>query len=228
MSHPGYNRGVWRYKLAGSVLGQLMRVWRRTVRMEVRNFEVWQANPGAVLAIWHGRMLTGAFLGPRLSIASMASASPDGEVAARAFEAMKVRIVRGSSTRGGQRALLQLFRMVERGEVGHAGLTVDGPKGPPRVVKPGIVALARRFGVPIVPGSFSSRPYWMLGSWDRMVLAPPFSRMVIALGEPISPREDLSDEGLAAEVGRAIDRLTDELDRELHGRPLWREQASEE
>jgi len=216
-----YNRSVWRYKLAGSILGQLMRVWRRTVRMEVRNFEVWEKTPGAVLAIWHGRMLTGLFLGPRLSIASMASSSPDGEVAARVFEAMKVRIVRGSSTRGGQRALLQLFRMVESGEVGHAGLTVDGPKGPARQVKPGIIALARRVGVPIIPATFSSKPYWMLGSWDRMVLAPPFSRMVLAIGEPVIPREEADDEELAAEVGKAIDRLTEELDRELHGQPLW-------
>ncbi len=212
---------MWQYKLAGTLLGQLLRVWRWTVRMEIRGREFAKEYPGAAVATWHGRMLGGAFGGRELCIASMASESPDGEVAARAFEAMGVKIVRGSSTRGGQRALFQLFHLVEQGEVCRAGLTVDGPKGPARQVKPGIIALARRFRVPIMPISFSSRPYWMLHSWDRMVLAPPFSRMILAAGPPVFVTEDLSDEEVAIEVGRAIDRLTEELDRELHGRPLW-------
>ncbi len=179
--------------------------------------------PRAALALWHGRLLAGIFGGGKFCVGSMASQSPDGEVAARAAEALGVRIVRGSSTRGGQKALLRLFNLVESGEVCRAGLTVDGPKGPARQVKLGIVTLARRFGVPILPASFSSRPYWMLRSWDRMVLAPPFSRMILGVGSPMMVRDDLSDEEVALQLGRAIDRLTEELDRELHGRLLWEE-----
>ncbi|NOZ95335.1 MAG: lysophospholipid acyltransferase family protein [Acidobacteria bacterium] len=216
---------MWRYKLAGSVLGQVLRVWKWTVRLEYRGIDILEEHPRAVLAMWHGRLLSGAFGGGKFCVASMASQSPDGEVAARAFEAMNVRIVRGSSTRGGQKALLRLFKMVESGEVCRAGLTVDGPKGPAREVKLGIVTLARRFGVPILPASFSSRPYWMLRSWDRMVLAPPFSRMILGVGSPVMVADDLSDKEVALQVGQAIDRLTDELDRELHGRPLWEDRS---
>ncbi len=212
---------MWRYKLAGSVLGQVLRIWRWTIRLEYRGLEVLDEHPQAALALWHGRLLVGAFGGGKLCVASMASKSPDGEVAARAVEALGVRIVRGSSTRGGKEALRQLFKLVSDGEVCRAGLTVDGPKGPARRVKLGIVTLARHFGVPIIPASFSSKPYWMLRSWDHMVLAPPFSRMILALGPPVVVSDDLSDEAVAIQVGEAIDRLTDELDHELHGRPLW-------
>lgn len=216
---------MWRYELAGSVLGQVLRVWRWTVRMEIRGRQFAEEYPRAAVATWHGRMFGGVLGGREFCVAGMASESPDGEVAARVFEAMGVKIVRGSSTRGGRRALYQLFRLVEQGEVCRAGLTVDGPGGPARQVKPGIVALARRFRVPVIPISFSSKPYWMLHSWDRMVLAPPFSRVILAAGPPVFVREDLSDEDVAIEVRRAIDRLTEELDRELHGRPLWEERS---
>ena len=102
-----------------------------------------------------------------------------------------------------------------------AGLTVDGPRGPRGVPRRGVVELARSLGVPLIPASFSARPYWRLRSWDLMVLACPFARVLVQFGPPIAITADTNNEEGLERLKNALDGITWALDHELHGRSLW-------
>jgi lysophospholipid acyltransferase (LPLAT)-like uncharacterized protein len=205
--------------LVGNLLGLSIWPWRATVRLESRNHEV--VGQPCVLAFWHGRLMGVVMDNLGCRAVSMASLSSDGAVAAGALNAVGLQSARGSSSAGGREALREVERIMAE-SAPFAGLTVDGPKGPWRQVKPGVVLLARRLGVPLVPASFSCRRPKLLSSWDRMVLPKPFTRVVVAYGEPWGP-ERLAGPSREVVVGvaQALDALGDRLDRELVGRPLW-------
>ena len=140
----------------------------------------------------------------------MASKSSDGEVIARWLESNGYFAVRGSTNKGGARGIVVLKRYLEAGHP--AALTVDGPKGPPRVVQEGIVTLARRAGAWVLPVSAgTSRPRF-LRSWDRYLVPLPFARSFVTYGEPFRLGAE-SDQDALAKIGRAIDQATEEADR---------------
>lgn len=150
----------------------------------------------AFYAFWHGRLLLLVpSFGPwRVTI--MTDLSWAGELLARILQRFGYRIVRGSSKRGGFQGIVQMKKVVEQG-VGGA-LAVDGPRGPYRKTKPGILFLAAKMGYPIVPLTFSADRCWILDStWDKFLIPKPFSRCAVAIGRPI-PAEEIRD-GLTAE-----------------------------
>ncbi len=212
---------MWRAKAIGSAAGAALRVWRRTVRIEKRGIDLLDQLPRAPLAVWHGRMQGVIFALRGRRVLSMASHSADGEIATRAVNALDIRIARGSTLRGGLQALDEMIAWVEDGRADHAALTVDGPRGPARRVKLGAVQLARRFGRTIIPMSFSASRIWVLSSWDRMVLAQPFSRIVVQFGPPVELDPDEPSRYAARRLKTVLDEMTDRLDIELHGHPLW-------
>jgi hypothetical protein len=205
---------------AGYTLGLLLRLWRWTLRIESRGTA---DRPGSwMLAFWHGRTIGVLMEHIDASAVAMASRSADGALAAGALVATGIRVARGSSGKGGGEALVEMERLILDGVVTFTALTVDGPRGPWRKVKPGTVLLARRLQIPIIPASFSCRRPWILRSWDRMVLPRPFSKITVAWGAPIHPGtlpEDI--EGATEVVGRALDDLGSALDLEMAGRELW-------
>lgn len=212
---------MWRARAAGELLGILFVVWRRTLRTEIRGLDRLEANAPAVLAAWHGRMQGPIFSVAHRGVLTMASLSPDGEIAARAVARLGLVPARGSTGRGGAAAYEQIRGWFEAGIGRYIGLTVDGPRGPARRPKRGALEMARQLDLPLIPTSFSSRPYWRLRSWDRMLIAPPLSRMVVEFGEPLRVGGPLSPAEERAELTRRIDEITARLDHELHGRPLW-------
>src|SRR5690606_3081217 len=106
---------------------------------------------------------------------TLTSYSYDGELAARAIEPFGIHAVRGSSSRGGREALEQLEAALRIGVT--IGITLDGPRGPRRVSKPGVAILSGRTGVPVIPLSLGSPSGWRMRSWDRMLIPKPFSRI---------------------------------------------------
>lgn len=207
------------YYLGGRFLAVAIRVWRHTLRVEARQRKV--LGEPCILAVWHGRLM-GVLMDQIASgLVTMASQSSDGALATGAVEGLGMRVARGSTSKGGREALATMGRDLGSG-VARAALTVDGPRGPWRQVHPGVVVLARRLRLPVVPATFSCRRAKVLSSWDRMVLPRPFTRMVVAYGEPWPP-ERLREAGrnAADELATAIDRLTEDLDTELLGSPLW-------
>lgn len=198
----------------------MLRLWRTTVRVENRNSGVRRAP--YVLALWHGRVIPNMMDNYDCGAVTMASRSNDGALAAGIVDQLGLIPTRGSTSRSGKQALEEMEEIVRRGEAPFAALTVDGPRGPWRQVKAGIVTLARRLQVPLIPITSSCRRAWVLRSWDRMVLPKPFSKVVVAYGEPWSP-ERLAGPLPAVLSGIADDMnaLTAALDREVAGRELW-------
>ena len=163
-----------------------------------------------LFALWHGRMFLSIQAHRREGIVTMASQSKDGEIIAGWLERNGYVVVRGSTTRGGSQALREMVRHVRSGR--NAALTVDGPKGPARVVAPGVVQLARLTGAWILPiTSSSSRPRF-LRSWDRYLLPGPFSHNVVAYGEPFPIPEEMTDQAAISKIASALDAATLEAD----------------
>ena len=125
-----------------------------------------------IMAFWHGRVLTATYYFRSRGIVVMISENFDGEWIARIIEQFGFRTSRGSTSRGGQRALLQLKREMDRGQP--SGFAVDGPRGPARQVQPGAVWLAKLTGNPVVPFHMEASSYWSLKSWDRTQIPKPF------------------------------------------------------
>lgn len=212
---------MWRAKAAGSIGGAALRVWRRTVRLERLTQPPLDRDVPAIYAVWHGRMIGPIFDFAGSGVASMASRSADGEIAARMATALGIRIARGSTSRGGRRALEEIAGWLQERSSRQAGLTVDGPRGPARRVKAGVVDLARRFRLPLVPVSFSARPHHLLRSWDRMMVPAPFSRVVVGYGPPVDLPFDAPTSAWQEATAVALDRTTGACDLHVHGRPLW-------
>lgn len=140
----------------------------------------WPVQGPCVVALWHGDQVPMVALHRRLGLSPLASLSKDGELAARASEALGYRVLRGSSSRGGREALLAALATLRAG--GRPTFTVDGPRGPAGVVQPGAEALARRVGVPVVWGGIDAAPEWRARSWDRLRVPLPFAKVRVRYG----------------------------------------------
>ena len=167
---------------AGWLLWGLSLSWR--VRLDHREHveSVRAAGRPAILALYHGRMLMGARLLRPFASLVMVSHSRDGERIARTIERIDWKSIRGSSSRGGARALLELARRLSP-EVSCCHL-VDGPLGPAGEVKPGLLALAKHSGALIVPVYLAGKPCWEASSWDRFQVPLPFARIHARFGKP--------------------------------------------
>ena len=149
-----------------------------------------------IMAFFHGRVLTATYFFRDRGIVVMISENFDGEWIARIIEQFVCRTSRGSSSRGGQRALLQLKHEMERGRP--AGFAVDGPRGPARRAQPGAVWLAKLTGNPVVPFHMEASSYWSLKSWDRTQIPKPFSTVALMVGTPIDVPADADEATLEA------------------------------
>jgi lysophospholipid acyltransferase (LPLAT)-like uncharacterized protein len=154
--------------------------------------EVVRAGRPPILALWHGRIFAATLFWRDRGIVALTSANFDGEWTARLMARFGYRAARGSTSRGGSRALLALRRELTAGHP--VAFTVDGPRGPARVVQPGAVWLAGATGHPIVPFHIEARRPWTTGSWDRAQIPKPFSPVAVVVGEPIIVRSTDHDD----------------------------------
>ncbi len=194
---------------AGAIrlLGRTLSI--RTIGME--NLDRARENGQKVLyAFWHEGLLVATYAFRRQGIRVLVSQHRDGEYIAQTIERMGYGTIRGSSTRGGTRAL---FRMAAAGAAGDdLGVTVDGPRGPRLQVKPGTLFIAGRSGLPIVPFAVASHRPRVLSSWDRFMIPLPFSTAAIAIGEPLLVPGDAPVERLEPYRLQLEQRLLDARD----------------
>lgn len=160
-----------------------------------------------VMTFWHGRILPATFYFRRRGIVVMTSENFDGEWIARIIQRFGYGAARGSTSRGGRRALLQLVREVRDGRP--AGFAIDGPRGPARVAQPGAVWLAGATGQPLLPFHLEASRYWELGSWDRTQIPKPFSTVALAVGEAMPVAAGLGED--------ALEQVRMELESRLRG-----------
>jgi lysophospholipid acyltransferase (LPLAT)-like uncharacterized protein len=144
-----------------------------------------------ILAFWHGRILPATYYFRRRRIVVITSENFDGEWIAGIIERFGYGTARGSTSRGGRKALLQLTRDMAAGK--SAGFTVDGPRGPARAAQPGAVWLAKATGNPVLPFHLEASRHWTMSSWDRTQIPKPFATVSIAMGEPFYVPADADD-----------------------------------
>jgi hypothetical protein len=146
------------------------------------------------MAFWHGRILPATYYFRGRGIVVITSENFDGEWIAGIIERFGFGTARGSTSRGGRRALLQLTREIAAGKP--AGFTIDGPRGPARAAQPGAVWLAKATGSPVLPFHLEASRHWTLNSWDRTQIPKPFATVAIAMGAPMEVAADADDDAI--------------------------------
>jgi lysophospholipid acyltransferase (LPLAT)-like uncharacterized protein len=164
--------------LGAAAIGGLLRLWRLTLRVR----HVGEMPGPRVLAAFHEDVFALLLSAGERDVAPLISRSRDGERAARALATLGVRAVRGSSSRGGVSGLRAALRELRDRSV---FVAVDGPRGPRGRVAPGAAGLARMGGVPLVPVAVRLGAHVRLGTWDRLALPLPFSRLTVHHGAPV-------------------------------------------
>lgn len=201
----------------------IIRGLHATLRVRHVNVENLTDQKQYIIAFWHAHLLLMLHSKYRRPIVVMISQSKDGEYIARVFDHYGVESARGSSTRGGSAALREMLRAARAGK--NIVFTPDGPKGPNRVVKDGIVVAAQATGLPIVPIAFAAKKKKLLRSWDRMVVPMPFTRALFLYGEPIVVGREADVEAERVRVERALNEL--ERAANEHFDELWANQKPE-
>lgn len=184
-----------------------------TVRFEVIGREHWgsveQAGKVPIYIFWHDCIILSATFFRDRGIVVMASKSFDGEYIARFVKRMGFGVIRGSSSKGGARALIEMVRAIKNGHP--MAFTIDGPRGPRHVIKPGPVMLAKKTGNPVLPFVIEPRRHWTLKSWDKMHIPRPFTRAALIFGPPVYVEPDADDATLDAkhaELQHSMEELT--------------------
>lgn len=175
----------WRYSLDGEGLG----LARGDTRSRV------------AFVVWHEALLPLMWLHRDEQVAIVVSEARDGQYLADFAGSAGYELIRGSSTRGGTRALLAAVRALEGGAT--IAMTPDGPRGPRREMKPGILAAAARSGAQLIPVHAEADRAWRLNSWDRFMIPKPFARVRVIYGAPLT----VAPSGEAA----AMERIRSEM-----------------
>jgi hypothetical protein len=199
--------------LASWIVPVLLRLIGATLR-ETSTYEegaiqsLEEVYPG-IFPFWHRCVLPATWLYRRQHPAVMTSRSLDGEYIARVIRRFGFIPVRGSSSRGGQRALLEMKQQLAQGNA--VAFTIDGPRGPRFVAKRGPVLLARMSGAAITAFYVAVENAWVLNSWDRLVIPKPFSRIYVRFARKIwvpTDADDAAMERYHAEMQAALERVT--------------------
>lgn len=204
-------------RLVSRVGGALLNAVMRTTRFERSGTEHYDAWIGsgrpAIYVLWHGRLLPCSYCHRHQGLATLISRHRDGDYIAGVVERWGFRVVRGSSSRGGAAALLQMVRLLKAGVP--LAVTPDGPRGPRQKMKTGPLFAAQRAGVPLIPVTAGTDNAWWFEGWDRFLVPRPFARIRLAYGAPlfVPPEADEAEvERLASELEQRLDRLTEQVD----------------
>ncbi|HMC12039.1 MAG TPA: lysophospholipid acyltransferase family protein [Pirellulaceae bacterium] len=185
-------RDRWLIPFIAAAVAFVIRLWMSTMRVRMVSADGRRhpADPKQnryIYSFWHEGLLAPLATNPKIRV--LISQHTDGEVIAQICQRLGIGVIRGSTARGGCQALLEMIR--DRDETTHLGITPDGPRGPRRVLKPGVVMIASQSGLAIVPAGIGFVKAWRFGSWDRFALPCPGSMMVGVVGQPISVPRNL-------------------------------------
>ncbi|MCL2760840.1 MAG: lysophospholipid acyltransferase family protein [Desulfuromonadales bacterium] len=212
-----YRRKIASY-LAGS-LGSFLLYWIisllfKTLRVRYIRKEVVDSltngKEGFIGAFWHGRMLLIPFIYPGENMNVLISVHRDGEIIANVMKRFGFSLVRGSSKKGGSEAMREILTLLKDGK--DIAFTPDGPRGPREVLKSGVSEAARLSGKPLIPVAYSASPCFRATSWDGFMMPYPFSKAILAAGEPVYYQEGEEPELFRQRVEAALRKVTAEAD----------------
>lgn len=202
----------------GPLLGKLyLFLILKTTRIDYIGYEhiarYWDRGEPVILAFWHSRLALLAVLGREFPIYVMISRHRDGELIARVAEAFNKHPIRGSSSRGGGRALQRMIELLRQGN--NAAITPDGPRGPRQKCQKGVIALAKETQRPIIPVTYGAKRKKIANSWDRFLLIFPFNHATVVLGEPIDVPAEADEETLEQkrlQLESSMNSITEQAD----------------
>jgi lysophospholipid acyltransferase (LPLAT)-like uncharacterized protein len=196
----------------------LLQVLARTLRYEVDDHAEVVHKPvtrNFIGCLWHNRLLVMPFIlkrfTPNRQGAALISASHDGDLLTDAIRRFKFDVVRGSSSRMGASALMQLSAVLSSGC--DVVITPDGPRGPVYELGPGLVFLAQKTGAEVLPMNLEYSSCWRLKNWDRFIIPRPFSTVRVTFGEPVRIAETVNPEEFEAERVRLQERMMSLVER---------------
>jgi lysophospholipid acyltransferase (LPLAT)-like uncharacterized protein len=202
----------WLIRLADIIFYLLVVIIGKTITFEVENIEnyekIIEADKIPIYTFWHNNIFLGTYYFKYRQIIVMSSQSFDGEYIARFIKRLGYGTIRGSSTRGGVGALIEMMKMMKRGFA--CGFAIDGPKGPKYIAKSGVCLLAKKTGNPIMPFVVTTQKHWEINSWDKLQIPKPFSRALVKIGKPIYVKPDANDndiENKRLELQKKLDEL---------------------
>jgi len=191
---------------------RLLQLWVRTLRYEIDDragVVGKRTDQNYIGALWHNRLLIFPFVLQRFFSnrrgAALISASRDGELLADAITRFGFDVVRGSSSRLGASAILQLTDVLASGR--DVVITPDGPRGPAYELGPGIIFLAQKSGAAVLPVNMEYSRCWRLKSWDRFILPRPFAKIRVIIGQPHRVRSTNTVDDFEAERLRLQDAM---------------------
>jgi lysophospholipid acyltransferase (LPLAT)-like uncharacterized protein len=192
----------WRARWLIAFGFRLLQVWARTLRYEVDDrAAVIGTRENYIAALWHNRLLLISYVlkrfAPHRPGAGLISASRDGELVADLTKRFGFQVVRGSTSRLGASAMLELTNVLASGR--DILLTPDGPRGPAYELGQGIIFLAQKTGAAVVPVNMEYSGCWRVGSWDKFILPRPFSKVRVIFGRPHRVRSTSTPEEFEAE-----------------------------
>jgi len=202
--------------IIGWAVWAVIRILGPTIRFEVLGGEKAGRDyrpdlPPNVYAFWHRCIIAGAWYFRNRNGVLMNTTNFDGQWTRRVIERLGYGTAQGSSTRGGLRGLAVMAQRIEEGV--DAGFTIDGPRGPRYVAKPGPVMLARRAGRPIILFHVGLERAWTLEkTWDLMQIPKPYTRAILIIAPPLDVQTDIDRDGLEKkhrEMQKILERLRD-------------------
>jgi lysophospholipid acyltransferase (LPLAT)-like uncharacterized protein len=168
----------------------------RTTTVETRGFELVNDIVNSnryIFAFWHSRILLLSYIYKGINAVILVSPSKDGEIIARIVQCQGHFTIRGSSSRGGLRALAKQIKCLNAEN--RPGVVIpDGPRGPRFKVQPGVIMLSKKTGCPIVPMTYSAKKLKIFASWDRFLLPYPFTRCLVIYGNPVRVPSDADEQ----------------------------------
>jgi lysophospholipid acyltransferase (LPLAT)-like uncharacterized protein len=208
----------WRARWLIAFGFHLLQVWARTLRYQIDDRANVMGKPvdgNYIAALWHNRLLLISFVlkkfFPQRPGAGLISASRDGDLIADVTERFGFDVVRGSSSRMGAAALLELSNVLSSGH--DVLITPDGPRGPVYELGPGIIFLAQKTGAPVVPVNMEYSSCWRVKSWDRFIVPRPFSKVRVIIGQPQQIRSTSAPEEFETERLRLQDTMMSLVER---------------
>ncbi len=170
-----------------------------------------RGDDNAIFAFWHGRMLLlPTVCPPKRQMHVLISHHRDGVLISDVIGEFKQKTIAGSTSKGGREALMNMLRALKNGD--NLSVTPDGPRGPNQILTDGIITTAKLSGKAILPATYSARNHKRMRSWDKFMLAYPFSQLLFCVGEPIMIDRDADDEAARVAVESAMNQLVELAD----------------
>lgn len=197
-------RIVWLARAGGLLVRVLGWTWRIRVTHDDAVRRARAEGRPILFTLWHGQLLPLLYQHRSENVTVLISEHGDGEIIARIAHGLGYRTVRGSTSRGAARALIESARVLAGG--GDLAITPDGPRGPAKSFAPGAAIVAQRTGALVIGAAATARPAWRLKSWDRFIIPAPFARIQVAYSDGASV-----DAANVRDAADDVDRLRDLL-----------------